>query len=275
MAKLNLQNKIVGVSGINFINDSITNKLINKNKIIDVGYEQNLNYELILSLKPDLIIAYSVESKNVNYITKLKELGLHVIFVAEYLEESPLAKAEWIKFFGAVFNEYQKSDSIFNTIDIEYNNIKKIAQNFKEKPTVLSGLPWKDSWFIAGGRSNLAYLFKDAGATYIWNTDTSTQSFSLNLENVLNNAINADFWLNSGSANSLNDIYLTDSRLNNFKAFKTKNVYNNNAKCNSFGGNDYWESGIINPQVVLKDIIKIIHPNSFPNYQTFYFKKLK
>lgn len=275
LAKLNLQNKIVGVSGIQFVNDSLTNKLIKNGKIVDVGYEQSLNYELILSLKPDLIIAYNVESKNVGYITKLEELGLHVIFVAEYLEETPLAKAEWLKFFGAIFNQYQKSDSIFNLIDIEYNKTKMVAQTFNDKPTVFAGLPWKDSWFIAGGRSNLAYLFKDAGANYIWNSDTSTQSFPLNLEIVLNKAINADFWLNPGSANSLNGIYLTDSRLSLFKAYKLKNVYNNNAKSNSFEGNDYWESGIVNPQIVLKDVIKIIHPQSFPNYHTFYFKKLE
>jgi len=150
LSKLNLQNKIVGVSGIRFINDSITNMLIKENKIVDVGYEQNLNYELILSLKPDIIIAYNVESKNVAYITKLEELGLKVIFVAEYLEETPLAKAEWLKFFGIIFNVQQNADSIFKNIDEEYNNLKIIAQTFKERPSVFAGLPWKDSWYIAG-----------------------------------------------------------------------------------------------------------------------------
>lgn len=274
LSKLNLQNKIVGVSGTQFINDSITNSLINEKKIVDVGYEQNLNYELILSLKPDIIIAYNVESKNVGYITKLQELGLNVIFVAEYLEETPLAKAEWLKFFGTIFNLQKKSDSIFNSIDIEYNNLKNIAHNYKIKPTVFAGLPWKDSWYIAGGRSNLACLFKDAGATYIWENDTSTQSSPISLENVINEASEADFWLNPGTANSLNDIYLTDSRLTCFKAYKLKKVYNNNSKINYYGGIDYWESGIVNPQIILKDLIKIIHPESFPSYKSYYYKKL-
>jgi len=275
LSKLNLQNKIVGVSGIRFINDSITNMLIKENKIVDVGYEQNLNYELILSLKPDIIIAYNVESKNVAYITKLEELGLKVIFVAEYLEETPLAKAEWLKFFGIIFNVQQNADSIFKNIDEEYNNLKIIAQTFKERPSVFAGLPWKDSWYIAGGKSNLACLFNDAGAKYIWENDTSTQSSPISLENVINKVSDADFWLNSGTANSLNDIYLTDSRLSTFKAFKSKKIYNNNAKINSFGGIDYWESGIVNPQIALKDIIKIIHPQSFSNYKTYYYKKLE
>lgn len=275
IAALNKQVNIVGVSGTQFIFDSITNSLINKGKIVDVGYEQSLNYELILSLKPDIIIAYGVESQNIGYMTKLEELGLPIVFVAEYLEETPLAKAEWLKFFGAIFNLENKSDSLFSVIDSEYNNVKNVALKFTDKPTVFAGLPWKDSWYIAGGRSNLANLLTDAGALYVWNNDTSKESFPLNLELVFNKVSNADYWINSGSAKSLKEISATDSRLRQLSAFKNNNVYNNNAKSNSFGGNDYWESGVVNPQIVLKDIVKIFHPQAFPDYNTYYFKKLE
>ena len=275
VAALNQQQAIVGVSGSQFINDSHICELIKERKIADVGYEQSLNYELILSLKPDVIIAYGVESRNIGYITKLEELGLPVIFVAEYLEETPLAKAEWLKFFGIIFNLEEKSDSIFSVINSEYNSIRQSAWQFPEKPTVFAGLPWKDSWYIAGGMSNLACLIKDAGASYVWNNDTSKESFPLNLEMVFNKAGNADFWINSGSANSLKEISSTDSRLTLFKAFQFKKIYNNNSKCNLSGGNDYWESGIVNPQIILKDIVKIFHPQAFPNYKIYYYKKLE
>ncbi len=275
IATLNKQSNIVGVSGTQFIYDSLTNALINKGKIVDVGYEQSLNYELILSLKPDVIIAYGVESQNIGYITKLEELGLPIVFVAEYLEETPLAKAEWLKFFGVIFNLENTSDSLFLVIDSEYNNVKNIASKFTDKPTVFAGLPWKDSWFIAGGRSNFANLLNDAGALYIWKNDTSKESFPLNLELVFNKVSNADYWINSGSANSLQEISSSDSRLKSLSAFKNKKVYNNNYIKNSYGGNDYWESGVVNPQIVLKDLVKIFHPQAFPDYKIHYYKKLE
>ncbi|MBI5538569.1 MAG: ABC transporter substrate-binding protein [Bacteroidia bacterium] len=272
---LNKQMNIIGVSGAQFVYDSLTQLLIKQGKIVDVGYEQSLNYELILSLKPDVIIAYGVESKNVGYVTKLEELGLPVVFVAEYLEETPLAKAEWIKFFGILFNMKQNSDSLFSVIDSNYNNIKNIASKYLEKPKVYAGLPWKDTWYIAGGKSNLSCLISDAGADYIWKDNNSKESFPLNLELVFDKVSKADFWINSGSATSLNEINVTDSRLSQLKSFKNKTVYNNIAISNSFGGNDYWESGVVNPHIILKDIVKIFHPKAFPDYKIHYYKKLE
>jgi iron complex transport system substrate-binding protein len=275
IAALDMQENIVGISGIQFVYDSLTNSLIKQGKIVDVGYEQSLNYELILSLKPDIIIAYGVETQNVGYVTKLEELGLPVVFVAEYLEETPLAKAEWLKFFGVIFNLEQKSDSLFNLIDLEYNNVKNIASQLTPKPTVFAGLPWKDSWYIAGGKSNLANLINDAGASYIWNDDTTKESFPMNLELVFNTVLNSDFWINSGSANSKSEIINTDSRLKLLKAFSSNRIFNNNSICNSFGGNDYWESGVVNPHIVLKDLVEIFHPHTFPEYKIHYYKKLE
>lgn len=272
---LNKQINIVGVSGTQLVYDSLTNKIIKQGKIVDVGYEQSLNYELILSLKPDVVIAYGVESKNVGYITKLEELGLPVVFVAEYLEETPLAKAEWLKFFGIIFNLEAKSDSLFSVIDSEYNNIKNNALQFSYKPTVFAGLPWKDSWYIAGGKSNLACLITDAGASYLWKDDTSKESFPLNLELVFNKVAKADFWINSGFSNSLKEIASIDSRLSLLNSYKLKNVYNNNAISNAFGGNDYWESGVVKPQIILKDLVKIFHPEVYPDYKINYYKKLE
>lgn len=272
---LNKQTNVVGISGTQFVYDSLTQLLIKQGRIADVGYEQSLNYELIISLKPDIIIAYGVESKNVGYVSKLEELGLSVVFVAEYLEETPLAKAEWIKFFGVLFNMQQSSDSLFSVIDYEYNNVKNIASKYSEKPTVFAGLPWKDTWYIAGGRSNLSCLISDAGAEYIWKDDSSKESFPLNLELVFNKVSNADFWINSGSASSLKEISLTDLRLSHLKSFESKTVYNNVAISNSFGGNDYWESGVVNPHIILKDIVKIFHPEVFPDYKIHYYKKLE
>lgn len=275
LSLLNEQNSIVGISGIKFVTDSLTCELIKKNKIIDVGYEETLNYELILSLKPDVIFAYGVESQKVGYVTKLEELGLKVIYIAEYLEKSPLAKAEWLKLFGIIFNKENISDSLFSSIDSEYNQIKKTALSYSEKPIVFAGLPWKDTWYVSNGKSNLAQLVNDAGGTYLWKEDTTHDILPLNLEMVYSKAVNADYWINTGTTNSLSEISNMDQRLTLFKAYSEKKIFNNNSRSNANGGNDYWESGIVKPQLILKDLVEIFHPGTFPNYSPYFYKKLK
>lgn len=272
---LNEQNTVVGFSGINYISDSLTRHLIDENKIVDVGYEESLNYELILSLKPDIILVYGVESGKVGYLTKLEELGLPVVFVAEYLEDTPLAKAEWIKFFGVLYNKENYCDSLYTEIVKEYNNVKSIASSYNNKPTVFTGLPWKDSWFISGGKSYVAHFINDAGGKYVWEKDTSHESFPLNLERVYHMAANADYWINSGNANTMNDIKHIDERLTLFKAFSGKNIFNNNRRSLNSDGNDYWESGVVKPQVILKDLVEIFHPGTFQNYTTYFYKHLE
>ncbi len=272
---LNEQKSLVGFSGINYISDSVTRQLINEKKIVDVGYEESLNYELILSLKPDIVLVYGVESEKVGYLTKLEELGLPVVFVAEYLEDTPLAKAEWIRFFGVLYNQESYTDSLYAEIINDYNNIKSLASSFKEKPTVFSGLPWKDSWFISGGKSYVAQFINDAGGCYVWNDDTSHESFPLNLERVYHKAAKADYWINSGNANNLNDIKYVDERLTLFKAYSGKQVYNNNRRSANSDGNDYWESGVVKPQVILKDLVEIFHPGTFNNYTPYFYKHLE
>jgi iron complex transport system substrate-binding protein len=272
---LNEQNSLVGFSGIDYINDSIVRQMINENKIVDVGYEESLNYELILSLKPDIILVYGVESEKVSYLTKLEELGLPVVFVAEYLEDSPLAKAEWIRFFGVLFDKEEFSDSLYGIIVSEYNNVKEIASSYQQRPTVFSGLPWKDSWFVSGGNSYLAQFIRDAGGDYVWKDDTSHESYPLNLERVYQKAATADIWINSGSAKTMNEIKFADERLTLFKAFSAKKIYNNNKRSENSEGNDYWESGVVKPQVILKDLVEIFHPGSFVNYTPYFYKHLE
>ncbi|MDP4187726.1 MAG: ABC transporter substrate-binding protein [Bacteroidota bacterium] len=266
---------IVGISGTNLVNNQKLRYRIDHGQIPDVGYEQSLNYERILSLKPDLVMTYGVGGDILNYVNKFHELGIKVVFNAEYLESSPLAKAEWVKFMSAFYDEEIKADRQFKSIEKEYIQLAGIARKAKTSPTVLCGLPWKDKWYVPGGDSYLATLIRDAGANYLWSDNPSRESFPLDIETVYNKASHADYWINSGAANSLNEILSVDPRLENFKAAHYDRVFNNNAILNVNGGNDYWESGIIHPQVILKDLIKIFHPELLPGYSLVYYKQLK
>jgi iron complex transport system substrate-binding protein len=265
---------IVAVSGPDYISNLEVRKGIDAGKIADVGYEQSMNYELLLALKPDVIFVYGVGSEMANQYNKLAELGLKVVYVGEYLEKTALARAEWVKFTAAFFNQLPLAETRFDSIDNEYKQYKKQVENVTSRPRVLCDLPWRNTWYMPGGSSYLASLISDAGGTYLWNDDTHIESIPVNFELVAERAPGADVWINVGTAKSINDILSAEPRLALFRVLQQKQIFNNNRITNKGGGSDYWESGLVNPQIVLKDLISIFHPEIFPNYQAVYYRKL-
>lgn len=273
---LNEEASIKGISGTNFVFERKLINLIESKKIADIGYEDNLNKEAIIQIAPDLVMAYGIGSESSGYINKLKELGIRILFNADYLETNPLGKAEWIKVFGALFDKEKEADSIFSYVSETYNSIKSyVHANAKDSPLVFFGLPWKDTWFISPGNSYISKLISDAGGNYLWKDLNSDISMPFGIENVYVKALSADYWLNTGNADHREDITSLDNRLGELPSFRNGNVFNNNNRITPGGGNDYWESGSINPQVILKDIASIIHPGLFPGYKLFYYKKIE
>ncbi len=260
LSALDEVSSIQAISGTKYASNPEIIKRINNNEIKEIGYEQALNYELILKLKPDLIMVYGVNGEVTGTINKLKELGIQVVLNGEYLEETPLAKAEWIKFMGSFFNKQQKATSYFNTIEQNYKAICKAVESVKKKPFVLTGLPYKDTWWMSGGNSNLATLIRDAGANYLWKENQSRESFAVALEEVAIRSLTADYWINSGTANTLSDILAADSRIATFPPVKKRTIFNNNLISSAEGGNDYWERGVVRPDLILADLVKIFHP---------------
>lgn len=276
LSGLHEEETLKGISGADFLYEKKLLDLIESNKIADVGYEDNLNTELVIQISPDLIMVYGIGSESAGYLSKLKELGIKILFNADYIETDPLGKAEWIKVFGALFNKEKEADSIFSSLSEEYNNLKSyINKNSKNKPSVFLGLPWKDTWFISPGNSYVSRLISDAGGEYLWKDTKSEISMPFGIENVFIKAINADYWLNTGSVNNRNEITAVDTRLGQLPSFKNGSIYNNNNRVTPRGGNDYWESGSINPQIILKDIASILHPGLFPGYELYYYKKIE
>ena len=257
-------------------NKLVSNKEVRKNiknnKVIDIGYDQNMDFETILSLQPDLIFSYGITGENISYLNKLKELGIKVVMNAEYLENTPLGKAEWIKFMAEFYGKRKMGGFIFDTIENKYNNLLELTANIKSKPVVMSGLPWKDAWYVPGGNSFAANFIEHAGGRYIWHDNENNEAIPLDIEAVVNKAINAEIWINPGAAMNLDDILSVDERLKNIKALKQGEVYNNNARLTKREGNDYWESVVINPQVILQDLIKIFHPGLLPGHELVYYQ---
>jgi iron complex transport system substrate-binding protein len=275
ISALGEENTISGVSGTGFIYSGSLIKNIEKGLISEVGYEANLNKELILKISPDLIMMYGIGSESAAYVGKIKELGVKVIFNADYLETDPLSKAEWIKLFGALYCKEKLSDSIFNTEVEDYNKLKLfINQNISDRPKVLLGLPFKDTWYISPGNSFISKLIEDAGGDYLWRDTESKISMPFGIENVYLRALTADYWLNISTVNSKNEILIVDERFTDLDCFKKGNLYNNNKRISRNGGNDYWEFGSLYPHLVLKDIATILHPDLFVGHELFFYQKI-
>lgn len=275
LAKLGVVEKLIGISNTKQVNTFEVAERIKAGKIAQIGDNSNVNIEKLLELNPDLVTTYGTGNSQTDSYAKLTEAGLKVGINAEYMEDTPLGRSEWLKFTALFFNKEEQAEKIFKEITHKYEQVAQKAKSLKSRPTVFVGFNFKGTWYMPGGNSYLAKYLADAGANYLWSDEKSSGSLPLSFEVVLERAANADYWLNfSQSWQSLKDLVAEDNRYADFKAVKQGNLYNNNARVNKSGGNDYWEDGISNPDVVLSDLIKILHPEILPHHQLFYYRKL-
>lgn len=273
--QLGMANAIVGASGTDFIYNPEMRSRIEEGKVLEVGYDQGLNYESIVNIQPDVLFMYGVEGSIRAISEKLTELEVPVVFCGDYLETHPLGKAEWIRFFSLFFGLEEKADTFFQSIDSNYQSLTARAVQMENKPRVFTGLPWKDTWYMAGGKSFAARLIEDAGGSYLWKNTGSTQAIPLDLESVYAKAVEADIWINPGAAINLEELFQFDERFSALPVLQKGNVYNNNERLTTGGGNDYWESGAVRPDLLLADLIAVFHPDLMTDHQYIYYRKLK
>lgn len=266
---------IVGASGTDYIYDPEIRERCDSGLLSEVGYGQGLNYEILVDLQPDVVFLYGVEGNVTTTARKLEELGIKTVYCAEYLEPDPLGKAEWIRFFAHFYGKEREADRFFDSVDYSYSILRELCREVEEKPEVMIGLPWKDSWFVAGGRSFAARLIGDAGGNYMWRDNHSTEALPLDLESVFSRAVSADIWINPGVASSIDELIAFEKRFGELPVLKKGNIYNNNARMSEGGGNDYWESATVRPDLVLADLISVFHPELLRDHSMFYYKKLK
>lgn len=265
--------RVVGVSGGKYISNQFILSRIRKGEVVDLGYEQSLNYELLLSIKPDVVFAYGIGSESLGYLNRIRELGVKVVIIGEYLESTPLAKAEWIKVFGAMLGKSSVADSIFSRIESEYVAVSNRFRNRPVKPKVFINLPWNDVWYFPGNENYMASLISDAGGDYLLSNLKGNETHAFSFESAIEKGVNADVWINLGSYNSVKQVLGDFPRLKVLPVIKSENVFNNNKRITAEGGNDIFESGVMNPHIILKDLVKIFYPDSI-EHSLFYYKKL-
>ncbi|RXP44814.1 ABC transporter substrate-binding protein [Lutibacter sp. HS1-25] len=270
---LNIENKLVGYPNTPFVSSVKTRRLIDEGKVQELGNEENINTELLLDLNPDLVIGFSVNS-NSKMFAIVEKIGVPIVLNGDWLEKTPLGRAEWIKFFGVLFNKEKEADSVFKVIEKNYLEAKKIALNAKEIPTVLAGGLYKDIWNMPAGDSFEATFLKDANTNYLWKDSKGTGSLALNIENVFEKGKDADIWISPGFYATLEDLEKDNLVCAQTKAFKNKTIYSYNNTTGETGGIWYFELSPIRPDLVLKDLIKITHPELLPDYEFTFYKKL-
>ena len=271
---LDEEKSLVAFPNLDYISSEKVRARIDAKKIREIGTNQSLNTEVLIDLQPNVIIGYGIDNNNPT-LDNLQKSGLKVMLNGDWNEETPLGKAEWIKFFGALYGKQKEANDIFSKITTDYFNTIEIAKKALTKPTVLAGDMYEDKWYLPKGTSWGSQLLKEANANYLWAETRGTGSLSLSFETVLEKGQNATVWITSGQFSSLKAMADSNPHYQQFSAFQQKNVYTFTRKKGEKGGVLYYELAPNRPDIVLKDIVKIMHPELLPNYELYFFEKLK
>ena len=267
-------NSLVGFPHCDYISSKKVRARIDAGKVKELGNNHDLNTEAILDLQPNVIIGYGIDNKNPT-LDNLQKSGLKIMLNGDWNEETALGKAEWITFFGALYGKQKEANEIFSKIEKDFLNTVEIAQRATTTPTILAGDMFEDRWYLPKGSSWGSLLLKQANGNYLWQETSGTGSLSFSFETVFEKAAMADVWITSGQFSSLSEMTNSNPHYAKFKAFKNKNVYSFSGKKGKTGGVLYYELAPNRPDLVLKDLVKILHPELLPNYKPFFFEKLK
>lgn len=267
--------RVAGVSGRDYIwNEYVAT---HPTTVAEIGYEGNIDYETLLAQKPDLVLLYGIGGAS-GMEPKLRELGIPFCYMGDYLEKSPLGKAEWLVAVSEITDSRAKGEAVFAPIPEHYDALKaKAAAATGPDPRVMINTPYAGTWFMASTQSYVARLIADAGGDYIYRKNTSNRSLPIDLEEAYMLASQADMWINVGSAATLGELKTQYPKFADVRCIGNGAVYNCDKRLNAAGGNDYWESGVVRPDAVLHDLIAIFHPEALAqdDRELIYYRRLE
>ena len=250
---------VAAVSGMKYL----TNPILHERNCPDVGYEASLDYEMIVSLQPDLLVTYTITASEPQYLAKLKSLGVPVLVIYEQCESHPLAKAEYVRLFGALAGRLHQADSCFYSVRDRYCQLADmVARSGNDRLKVLMNAPYGDAWYIPGADNYMSRMIQDAGGEVL-GAKPGRNSSVVSLEKAYELSQEADIWLNPGHCRTLDELLGIHHLFPKFGPLtKGLPVYNNTLRITPEGGNDFWESGAIRPDLILSDLINIFTSGS-------------
>ena len=276
--------RIVGLSGCRFVYNPKLSKAVAEGKISEVGYDSAFDFEKICALNANIVLLYGIAGEAKAMTSKLDELRIPYIYIGDYLETSPLGKAEWVVALATLCGVEAEGKEFFAEVEERYNTLREQNSSLTNKPRVMLNTPYRDTWFMPPHDSYMVRLIEDAGGEYVLtengerkteNEDKlSTTSKPISLEEALELAIRSDFWLNLGQTASLEELKAVAPRFAKVDAVRQGRVYNNTKRTNESRGSDFWESGAIRPDIILEDLVKILHHDA-PTDSLYYYTKLQ
>ncbi len=277
LESLGLLDKLVGMDSYLWTTNEAVRARIDAGEIAEVGSGSTINVEQVLDLDPGLVLAYGIGIPDYDAHPVLLDAGIPTALDGDFVEQNPLGRTEWMKFIALFFNKEAEAQAQFDQIVNEYQRVAALAADVAEKPTVLVGSVYNGTWYVAGGKSYTAKLLADAGSAYLWADDESVGSLPLDFEAVFEKAHDAEFWVNPDNAFwfTIEDVLASDERYGDFAPVQNGRLYNNNAIVNENGGNAFYESGAAHPEVILKDLVKIFHPDLLPDHELVYYRQVK
>lgn len=273
--ELDILDKLVGIATLEDVSHSGIRERVKNGKIAEIGRNENVNVELVMDLDPSLVSTYGVGMSEYDSHPKLKEADIPVALHAQYMENTPLGRAEWIKFLAAFFNLENEAETFFANETEQYYRYASLTEDVQDRPDILVGKNRSGTWWLSGGDSFLANLLEDAGGHYLWSDDDSDERMQVDFEYVYERALEADYWIiNVRSYQSIDELRRSDERYMDFRAYKNGNIYGNIGGESPEVSEDFWETGVSNPHMILKDLISIFHPDLLPEHERVFYGNL-
>jgi iron complex transport system substrate-binding protein len=269
---LGIVDRLVGHNRLDFATEPEIRARISAGAIAEIGDGVRLDLESLYALRPDLVLATSIGSPELDAFSMLERAGLPYAVDASWTETTPLGRAEWLKFTAAFVDREAEANRVFAGIAARYEELAAIGRAAKDRPTVLVGTPFQGTWHVSGGAAYQARLIADAGGDYLWADDSTTGAIPLDFETVYARGLHADVWIHPYGWRTLADGLAADERMADFGSFRSGRVYNNDLRTNGSGGNDYWETGSLRPDLILADLLEIFHPDLIDHELVFHRK---
>lgn len=267
---------VVGISGGTYVSNHHIAEGLAQGSVREIGYDANINYELLAALRPDVVFIYGTTGENGAMSQKLEELRIPYIYISDHTENTPLGKSEWVVAFGEVFDCRQGAEDVFEGIGEKYESLRLSAMAATSRPRVMLNSPYKDVWFVPSRESYVVRLIEDAGGEYVCGGAEGDLSRPISGESAYVYLSEADVWLNPNAARTMAALTAENPKFAQTEVVREGRVYNCTARSTASGGSDFWESGALRADVVLADMLAILHPELVAeDYELYYFEQLK
>lgn len=273
---LDALDQLKGVETATYISSEKVRALVDQQEILELAPAGMLNTEVTLASGIELLLGVGYPNSQNDSYQELENAGVPVLLNADWQEIDLLGRAEWVKMVAVLLNKEKEVNEAFSKIEDEYNEILRLVdEKATGGPMTITGMVQGDSWYVSGGKSFGYHVLETAKVNYPWSNTNSTGSVKLDFETVYEYGLKADYWMVPSSAKTLDEIIQRDSRFKDFKSYQNKQIYNVYGRYTEGGGNDYYESGIVNPHIILKDVVRIFHPELLPDHELVYYARLK